>query len=141
MPWQIYVSAVVGTWIFWKSLSLVRNYRIAKTIGLPIRICPFNAIDPDWIFLYRVFPIIAILRKLPSWLTGWVKYSYVGWEFDDKHAIHHEVGPAFVLVTPSRNELVLADPDAVHTVQTRRKEFIKPSIMYGRSFHSASIPL
>ena len=131
MPWQLYIVAVLGTWILWKTFALYRNYRIAKTIGLPIRICPFNAIDPDWVLIYRSTPIISLVRKLPFGLSEWVRYSYVGWMFDDKYAIHREVGPAFVLVTPSRNEVILADPDAIHAVHARRKEYIKPAIMYG----------
>ena len=56
----------------------------------------------------------------------------MGWQFDDKRAIHDELGPAFVLCTPGINEVIVADPTAVHTILTRRKDFVKPGIMYGR---------
>ena len=55
----------------------------------------------------------------------------MGWTFQDKYAVHNEFGNAFTLVTPSRNEIILADPEAAHGVLSRRKEYIKPAEMYG----------
>ena len=55
----------------------------------------------------------------------------MGWSFQDKHALHDELGPVFLIVTPGGNEITVADPETAHTVLTRRKEFIKPAVMYG----------
>ena len=55
----------------------------------------------------------------------------MGWPFDDKYAIHQKLGNAFILITPSVNELVLADSEAVAHVQAQRKDFVKPPLMYG----------
>ncbi|MCJ1318707.1 hypothetical protein MMC15_004037 [Xylographa vitiligo] len=54
----------------------------------------------------------------------------MGWQFDDKYAVHQKLGGAFILVTPSVNELILADPEAITQVQARRKDFVKPPLMY-----------
>ena len=55
----------------------------------------------------------------------------MGWSFDDKHALHDQLGDAFTLVTPGGNEVVIADPETARVVFSRRKEYIKPAVMYG----------
>ncbi|KAL9582917.1 MAG: hypothetical protein Q9212_003017 [Teloschistes hypoglaucus] len=54
----------------------------------------------------------------------------MGWSFQDKHKLHDELGPLFTLVTPAGNEITVADPGVAHTVLVRRKDYIKPAIMY-----------
>ena len=41
--------------------------------------------------------------------------------------MHKKFGDAFILVRTSRNEVVLADPDAASEVLSRRKDFTKPA--------------
>ncbi|KAL8796096.1 MAG: hypothetical protein Q9195_001428 [Heterodermia aff. obscurata] len=38
----------------------------------------------------------------------------MGWSFDDKHALHDELGDAFIVVTPGGNEVVIANPETAH---------------------------
>ncbi|KAL8702464.1 MAG: hypothetical protein Q9201_004369 [Fulgogasparrea decipioides] len=54
----------------------------------------------------------------------------MGWAFQDKHQLHDELGPLFTLVTPAGNEVTVADPAAAHAVLARRKDYIKPAVMY-----------
>ncbi|KAL8896183.1 MAG: hypothetical protein Q9192_003221 [Flavoplaca navasiana] len=54
----------------------------------------------------------------------------MGWAFQDKHKLHDEIGPIFTLVTPAANEVTIADPEAAHAVLARRKDYIKPAVMY-----------
>ncbi|KAL9609797.1 MAG: hypothetical protein Q9167_005451 [Letrouitia subvulpina] len=54
----------------------------------------------------------------------------MGWPFKDKYALHKELGGNFIIVTPGGSELVIADPEDAHTVLSRRKEYIKPAVMY-----------
>ena len=54
----------------------------------------------------------------------------MGWQFDDKSALHANLGPIFTIVTPACNEIIVADPAATHAILAKRKEFIKPAIMY-----------
>ncbi|KAI4202142.1 MAG: hypothetical protein LQ350_002809 [Teloschistes chrysophthalmus] len=54
----------------------------------------------------------------------------MGWSFQDKHKLHDKLGPLFTLVTPAGNEVTVADPQAAHAVLARRKDYIKPAIMY-----------
>lgn len=57
----------------------------------------------------------------------------MGWSFDDKHALHDELGSILTIVTPGGNEVTVADPEAAQTILTRRKDFIKPAVMYGEN--------
>lgn len=128
----VLLSTCVLTAVAWKTISLLRSYTEARRIGLPIILSPTRTLSPLWIILCKATPIVPLLQWLPLNLGRWAKVTYMGWQFDDKNAIHQELGPAFVLCTPGLNEVHLADPSAVHMVLTHRKEFIKPSIMYGQ---------
>ncbi|KAI9713837.1 MAG: hypothetical protein M1820_000567 [Bogoriella megaspora] len=119
------------TWSAWTCVNLFKNYRIARKINLPIIVSPTGTLNPLWIITYKLIPsIIPLLDLLPLKVGRWARYTYMGWQFDDKHAIHDELGPAFVLCTPSLNEVIVADSSAVHSILSRRKDFIKPAIMY-----------
>ncbi|KAL8711211.1 MAG: hypothetical protein Q9220_004356 [cf. Caloplaca sp. 1 TL-2023] len=54
----------------------------------------------------------------------------MGWAFQDKYHLHDERGSIFTLVTPAGNEVTIADPEAAHAVLARRKDYIKPAVMY-----------
>jgi hypothetical protein len=54
----------------------------------------------------------------------------MGWEYDDKGRIHRQLGPAFVIVSPGRNEIVLSEPQPIHEVLANPKLFQKPKL-YG----------
>lgn len=116
----------------WTFFSIISNYNTARKIALPVIISPVSPLNPLWILTYRTFPIVLLLKHLPFGLGKWVRCTYMGWTFDDKYALHDELGPIFIVVTPSGNELSVADSHAAHTILSRRKEFIKPAVMYGR---------
>lgn len=122
----------IVTAIAWQAISLLKSYSEARRIGLPIVLSPTRTLNPLWIILCKITPIVSLLQYLPFNLGRWARVSYMGWQFDDKDATHQELGTAFVLCTPGLNEVHLADPSAAHMVLTRRKEFIKPSVMYGQ---------
>ncbi|KAL8979669.1 MAG: hypothetical protein Q9177_006080 [Variospora cf. flavescens] len=54
----------------------------------------------------------------------------MGWAFQDKYKVHDEIGPLFILVTPAANEVTVADPDVARAVLGRRKDYVKPAVMY-----------
>ena len=115
----------------WTVNSIYRNYLVARSFGLPIVISPVSPLNPFWILLWRGFPAILSLKHLPYGLGTWARCTSMGWAFQDKHRIHDKLGPLFVLVTPAGNEVTVADPEAAHTVLARRKDYIKPAVMYG----------
>ena len=131
MAWLFILSSAIFALASWTAISLFRNYQKARQIGLPLIISPVNPLNPVWILAFRFSPIISLLKSLPGGIGKFARCVYIGWQFEDKYALHEELGNAFVLVTPGVNELILADPDAVNAVLARRKEYIKPAILYG----------
>ena len=128
--WLLLIWTVILVPIIWTLTSIASNYAVARHIGFPIIISPVSTLNPLWIIVYRLFPPILQLKRLPFGFGVWARCTYMGWQFDDKHALHTSLGPIFTLVTPGGNELIVADPSAVHHILSRRKDFIKPAIMY-----------
>ena len=126
------LASIILAFVSWTVFSIISNYNAARKIALPVIISPVSPLNPLWILTYRLCPFILSLKHLPLGLGKWTRCTYLGWTFDDKHALHDELGPVFIVVTPSGNELSVADSQATHTVLSRRKEFIKPAVMYGR---------
>jgi len=132
MNWVFVLASLIFSSFSWTIISIISNFNTARKIGLPVIISPLSPLNPLWILTYRTFPFVLSLRHLPFGLGKWARCTSLGWAFQDKHALHDELGPVFILVTPSGNEITVADPQATHTILSRRKEFIKPAIMYGR---------
>ncbi|KAL6720095.1 hypothetical protein ACLMJK_002016 [Lecanora helva] len=130
MNWTLLLASLILASFSWTFISIIQNYLTARNIDLPIVISPVSPLNPIWILTWRTFPSVLSLRHLPFGLGKWTRCTYMGWTFQDKHALHDELGPVFVIVTPGGNEVIVADPDAAHIVLSRRKEFIKPAIMY-----------
>ena len=130
MQWLILCLTTLLALVVWVFGSLIENVKVARRIGLPIIISPVSTLNPLWILTYRFFPAILWLRYLPFRLGTWARCTYIGWHFDDKHALHDELGPVFTIVTPAGNEVIVADSHVAHDVLSRRKDFIKPAVMY-----------
>ncbi|KAH7000343.1 cytochrome P450 monooxygenase-like protein [Ilyonectria destructans] len=105
---------------------LVSNYSIAKRIGLRTVIVPGNLTSPVWLLLG---PRLAALER---WLNGGqnrlLRYGWLGFDFKEKARVHLEMGDAFVIVTPGKNYVYLADSVAInHVFQTeRRGDYVQP---------------
>ena len=130
MNWLLVILTIPLALIIWTTSSLIENLKSARRIGLPVIISPVSSLNPFWILTYRAIPSVLHLRYLPYGLGTWARCMYMGWQFDDKHALHSEFGPVFTIITPAGNEVIVADPQTAHTVLAKRKDFIKPAVMY-----------
>ena len=130
MNWYLIPSTLLVILILWTAKAITSNLVIARRIKFPIIISPVSTLNPFWIIFYRLFPSILNLKHLPFGLGTWARCTYMGWQFDDKHALHTEHGPIFTIVIPACNEVIVADPSATHAILAKRKDFIKPAIMY-----------
>lgn len=126
------LASIILASFSWTFFSIISNYNKACKIAFPIILSPVSPLNPLWILTYRTFPFVLSLKYLPLGLGQWARCTYMGWNFHDKHALHDELGPVFIVVTPSGNEVSVADSQATHTILSRRKDFIKPAVMYGR---------
>ncbi len=133
MAFLYLLSAATIAWILWTSISLFLNYQVARKLALPIVISPLSALNPLWMLALKLLPVLPrFLQMLPYGLGKWARCTYIGWTFQDKCALHDELGLVFVLVTPSGNELWVADPNTAHIVLSKRKEYTKPTDMYSK---------
>ena len=130
MNWTVAFASILVAFFGWMTVSFISNYNAARKIGLPIVLSPVHLLNPFWIITYKILPVILLLKYLPFGLGTWARCTYIGWQFDEKHALHDELGPVFLIVTPGGNEVSVADAQVAHTILSQRKEFIKPAMMY-----------
>lgn len=132
MAWLLIFAFSILSWLTWNVICLLRSYRLALSIGLPMVVLPVNPFSIVWIlFSRRFFPAtIPILKSLPWGLGSWAEYSNFGWTFQAGYAVHQKYGDAFLVVSPGMVELFLADAAAIDAVTSRRRDFLKPIKMY-----------
>lgn len=104
-------------------VCLLRNYLVARKLGVPVRIIPVDHINPLW-YLFNQ-QVAALLRKLPFGLgdNNITKYNYLGFEIPLRWKSHQEMGDAFVLCSPARNWLYLGNPDIITAMLKRNNDF------------------
>lgn len=104
------------TLLFLSTISaLHRNYSKAREIGLPILIQPVSYSNPLWLMIGR--HVAPWFKHLPFGLGKTVsRVGYSGWEWAQKHSIHQEYGPGFVIVTPVQNWLYTCDGETLYGI-------------------------
>ena len=124
MLWLFVV--VVGTAFAAVAISILfntyRSYAIAKPIGLPTRITFSSPMNP--LFQIAGKSIREWCRIMPWPLSGFGKYSYYGWGYDDCKD-HDKLGPVWIDSSSWGNNLIVADPDALLFILTKWRTFIK----------------
>jgi cytochrome P450 len=129
MAWLFVLSLCFSAYFLWTAYTFFQNYRKARQLKLPILISPFNPLSPFWALFHK--QLVPVLKSLPFDIAGSVRYSYVGWPFDDKYAIHQRFGDAFLVINAAFVELYIAEGEAIDAVVSRRKDFPKPvELMY-----------
>ncbi|KAK8024473.1 hypothetical protein PG993_012539 [Apiospora rasikravindrae] len=108
-------------------LRLLHNYRLAKTIGAPIRVIPISPLNPFWVLLDR--KVLPLLRRLPFGDNSFTRYNWRGWEVEDRWRSHYEMGDIWVLVTPFKNWVYINDPDSLMSVFRRGNEITRPVVV------------
>lgn len=56
--------------------------------------------------------------------------------FQDKYAVHMELGDTVTVVNPSSIEIFTADSDVIYEALIRRKEYLKPTLWGGFPSHN-----
>ena len=108
----------------WTGYTFAQNYIIARRLNLPIIISPFNQLNPFWAVFHKL--LVPVLSNLPFNILSSVRYSYIGWGFNDRFVIHEKLGDAFIIVNAAFIELYIAEGEAIDNVVSRRKDFPKP---------------
>lgn len=126
LPIYSSVLAVVFLLVSSSVWSLIRNYLIARKIGLPIIVVPISPEHPIWMLTAR--HVMPLLRYLPFGNGNFTRFGYVGWQWDDKYRVHKELGDAVLFVTPNKNWIYLCDAESIREVirGERQGDFSRP---------------
>ncbi|KAL5431202.1 hypothetical protein PMIN07_009928 [Paraphaeosphaeria minitans] len=113
--------AVPGLFLIWSALSLQANKKKAETTGLPLLVRWVTPINPFWLLCGS-----SIVLKCRAWGIGtknFHRFYTFGWEANERHIVHEELGPAFMLVSPGGNWLCVSDASVFAEVIHRRTDF------------------
>ncbi|KAI0098680.1 putative cytochrome P450 [Nemania sp. FL0031] len=99
---------------------LYRNYCIARKIGVRFHVTPISHLNHFLMLVDRAVPRHVNRASGESTFT---RYNWMGWELPDTSSSHHELGDAFMLVTPGRNWLYPGHPNVMVDVVRRRDDF------------------
>ncbi|KAJ9604486.1 hypothetical protein H2200_011322 [Cladophialophora chaetospira] len=121
MNYYVNLGAFLLLLPLWTTWALYGNYRLTKSTGLPILLSPVDPINPFWVLL-RPY-VNPLFSRLPLKLGYFTQYNKLGWEWHDKNRLHTTHGSVFVIVTPTRNHLIIADKDACEYVFKHLREW------------------
>ncbi len=103
LSWVLFLPALGAViLVAHSSISLARNYLVARRIGLPVRVIPFDHTNPLWLAVDR--KVLSYVKRLPGFLgdNSFTRYNFRAWEMYDRLRPHQEMGDAFIIVTPAR---------------------------------------
>lgn len=133
----VWMSALLGTALaLHTGICLLRNFQKARRIGIPIRVMPISSLNPLWMLLDT--KVLSRARRLPGRLgdNSFTRYNWRGWELADRGKSHQEMGDAFIIVTPGRNTLYIANPNSVVELLRRSKDFPHDAKLTGKLLHT-----
>lgn len=116
-------------WVCSTAYRLFRNRQRALELNVPIVYAPISSDTPIWIALQTAFPFVFNL--IPFSAIPFLRYCRIGWEFHDRSKTHERLGDAWVLVTPDKNWLYIAQADAAYEIFSRGRDFGRAVWMLG----------
>ncbi len=107
----------------YRSYRLLVNYIGARRLKLPIVLLPISFEDA-WFAPLR--PLFAWVERLPCGLGNWYLYTDIGWPMVDGGRSVSRLGESFVLVTPTRNQIITSHQPAIERLYKDMKTWILP---------------
>ncbi|KAK6006781.1 hypothetical protein QM012_005789 [Aureobasidium pullulans] len=125
------VASLLGIYFFNYYRCYTRNLAAAKQSGLPYVVVPVYNFNRFWLVTHRLW--LPLLRKLPtSWTDPWLQFLDPEWTWLRRHEPFKAIGSdIFLVCSPGRNSVYVADPEATVQITTRRNDFPKPIEIYG----------
>jgi cytochrome P450 len=105
----------------WSAKTLQANKAKAETTGLPLLVRWVSPTNPFWMMFGS--SITLTCRSLNIGTKHFRRFYHFGWEANERHVVHEELGPAYVLVSPGGNWLCVSDPAVFSDVLRRRTDF------------------
>jgi len=115
------VLALPGILLIWSAISFQANYAKAKQTGLPILTRYISPTNPLWMVCGST--ITRTLSALGLCTTNFRRFYFFGWEANERHQVHVELGPLFLLVSPGGNWLYVSDAEVIDNVLRHPKAF------------------
>ena len=101
-------------WLCYTAYRLFCNHRRASELHVPIVYALISSDNPLWIAFQTAFPFLCDIVPFES--ISFLRYSRLGWEFHDRSKTFERLGDAWVLVTPDKIWLYVAQADAASDV-------------------------
>lgn len=129
MSWTAIITALLVIPTFHLSLALYRNTILARTIGLPYFIFPFNVFSPLFMGLFETqfFPY-DLHNWMPGWFADYFFMSSFKYRWTVKDRLHQVYGSVYLVVTPTGLECHVADAGVA--TQIFKGRFPKPAKQY-----------
>jgi cytochrome P450 len=115
------VLAIPALLFVWSAQSLQANKAKARTTGLPILVRWISPTNPFWMMIGSTVTLRC--RALGIGTKHFRRFYIFGWEANERHVIHQELGPAFMVVSPGGNWLCVSDATIFTEVLQRRTDF------------------
>jgi len=125
------VATLIGLYTFNYYRCFTRNLAAAKQSGLPYVVAPVYGFNRFWLVTHKLW--LPLLEKLPtSWTDPWLQFLDPEWTWLKRHEPFKAIGSdIFLVCSPGRNSVYVADPEATTQITTRRNDFPKPIEIYG----------
>ena len=128
------LASVPLVWLCYTAYRLLRNHQQASKLNVPIVYALVSSDNPLWIALQTGFPFI--FDVIPLHAIPFLRHSRLGWEFHDRSKTFERLGDAWVLVTPEKNWLYVAQADTAYEIFSRGRDFGRAVWMLGTSHHA-----
>lgn len=126
----VLLALVPVVWCLYNAFCLLVNYRRASQLNIPIVCIPVSPDNPFWIALQTAFS--SFFKQVPFDAFSVTRYCRLGWEFHDRCKTHLRLGDVWILVTPDKNWLHIAQAEAAYSIFVRSRDFGRPVWMMSR---------
>jgi cytochrome P450 len=112
---------IPGSLIAWSAWTLNANLAIARKTEFPLLVRWVTPTNPLWMICGST--IVKTCRALHIGTAHFRRFYLFGWEGNERHIVHQELGPFFLIVSPGGNWLCVSDADAINYVIKHPKDF------------------
>ena len=126
------LALLPAIWCFYNAYCLLVNYRRASRLKIPIIWVPVSPDNHVWIALQTAFS--PAFKRVPFHVFSVTRYCRLGWEFHDRFKTHLRLGDVWILVTPDKNWLHVAQAETAYDVFLRNRDFGRPVWMMSGCF-------
>ena len=123
------LASVPLVWLCFTAHRLFRNHQRALKLNVPIVYALISSDNPLWIAFQTAFPFIFDVISLNT--IPFLRHSRLGWEFYDRSTTFERLGDVWVLVTPEKNWLYVAQADTAYEIFSRGRDFERAVWMLG----------